>query len=95
MITAGTPPTTALSGTSFTTTALAPTKTLLPICISPSILAPAHRHTLSPNRGARPPNDVDPSYIMEDCTIVPNFCSSVYNNLTQMHKTNTYTYLCS
>lgn len=81
MISAGTPPTTALSGTSFTTTALAPTKTLLPICISPSILAPAHRHTLSPNRGARPPNDVDPIVtswkIVQLCpTSVPPFITT-------------------
>ena len=48
---AGTPPTIQLSGTSFTTTALGATNTLLPIVILPNALAPGPNPTLSPNVG--------------------------------------------
>ena len=47
----GTPATTQLSGTSFTTTALAPINTLLPILAGPNTLAPADICTLSPMTG--------------------------------------------
>lgn len=46
------PATVAPSGTSFTTTALAPTKTLFPIFTFPIILHPAEKTTLSPIVGA-------------------------------------------
>jgi len=48
IIFAGTPATIALSGTSFTTTALGATNTLLPILIGPIILHPTESSTLSP-----------------------------------------------
>src|SRR3954454_4657630 len=53
MILAGTPATTQFAGTSFVTTALAPTVTLLPIVIGPRIFAPALTLTLSPRMGPR------------------------------------------
>ena len=48
IIFAGTPPTIALSGTSFTTTAFGATVTLLPILIFPITLHPTASSTLSP-----------------------------------------------
>ena len=51
MMCAGTPATMQLSGTSFTTTALAPIMTLFPIRTGPRILAPAQISTLSPMMG--------------------------------------------
>ena len=51
IILAGTPTTVALSGTSLSTTALAPILELFPIFIAPSILAPEPIKTLLPISG--------------------------------------------
>lgn len=48
------PPTTALSGTSFTTIALGAIITLFPILISPNTFAPKPIKTLSPITGTFP-----------------------------------------
>ena len=51
----GTPTTTELDGTDFTTTALAPTRLSWPMVIGPRILAPAPTVTRSPSVGWRLP----------------------------------------
>lgn len=72
---AGIPPTTALSGTSFTHTALAPIKTLFPICMFPINLAPVAITTLFPIFGVpalSPPPFCTNSYSVPLPTLVPN-----------------------